>query len=96
MVRVNRAATRPIIESVTVRCHTFDPASGQQHQSGDDYTSVNVTPTFMPSDLAVGATTTNVTKPCEIPIIDDTVNEGQEKISVVLADPTGDATHATR
>ena len=85
------AANPPIIADVTVRCWTEDNRLDQP-QAGQDYTSVNETLTWIPSDFPTG--TTSVARTCTIPIIDDMIDEGIERMPVRFGDATGGATIA--
>ena len=86
-VMVNLSATLPIIENVTVRC----VAASASAIDGEDFTAADQTLTFTPSEVGQSLTT-NVTKPCNIPIREDTTDEADEEFAVTLSSPTGGAT----
>ena len=88
VVMIKLDAPRPIINDVTVRCQTQNASA----IAPGDFTVVDHLLTFTSSDD--NGRPYSATKPCSIPIVADGIDEGQEQITVVLANPTGGATLA--
>ena len=85
-VMVKLAASRPIVSDVTVRCKTGNSSA----VAPGDFMAVDRLLTFSPCDVA-GASTTDVTKTCSIPIIDDALDEAAETLTIEISAPTGGA-----